>query len=136
MSYETQYKEINRKMAKTGSKLFGGVEEVLAAAEINVIVTHRNHDSTKELLEKWGIFKYFTEIISPEEDGFARKPDSEAYRYLYEKYNLEWAIGDRALDLIPAKSVGMKTVAFQNKAIEADVHLENYTNEALEMLKS
>lgn len=135
-SYVVNYKDINREMAKDGSKLFEGVEEILAAAEINVIVTHRSHASTKELLEKWGIFKYFTEIVSPDEDDFARKPDSSAYQYLYDKYQLEWAIGDRALDLIPAKAVGMNTVAFQNDAIEADYHINSYTNKVLEFLNN
>lgn len=134
-SFEAKYKEVNRVMAKEGSNVFSGVEEILAAANINVIVTHRKHDSTKELLEKWGIFKYFTEIVSPDEDNFARKPDPGAYKYLYDKYNLEWAIGDRALDLIPAKTVGMKTAAFQNDAIEADVHLNTYTKEVLDIFK-
>lgn len=134
-SYETKYKTINRCMAKEGSKVFSGVEEILAAAQVNVIVTHRNLDSTKELLEKWGIFKYFIEIVSPDEDNFARKPDSGAYQYLYDKYNLDWAIGDRALDLIPAKSVGMKTASFQNEAINADIHINAYTNKVLETFK-
>lgn len=135
-SFETKYKDINREMAKVGSKIFNGVEDVLKAAEINVIVTHRGHASTKELLEKWGIWKYFTEIVSPDEDQFPRKPQPEAYQYLYDKYNLDWAIGDRALDLIPAKAVGMKTVAFQNDAIEADLHINEYTNEVYDLLKN
>lgn len=134
-SYIPNYQELNRIQAKSGSQVFAGVEDVLAAAEINVIVTHRSHASTKELLEKWGIFNYFTEIISPEEDQFPRKPDPAAYEYLYRKYGLQWAIGDRALDLIPAKTVGMKTVAFQNEAIQADVHLDDYNNNVLDKLK-
>lgn len=132
--YEDKYKEINRELAKEGSAVFVGVEEILAAAKVNVIVTHRAHDSTRELLEKWGIFNYFTEIVSPDEDKFARKPDPAAYQYLYDKYKLDWAIGDRALDLIPAKLVGMKTAAFQNNAIEADLHINAYTKDLLTKL--
>lgn len=135
ISYEDEYKEINRNMANQGSAIFAGVEKVLAAAKLNVIVTHRNHDSTEQLLEKWGLLKYFKEIISPREDGFPRKPEPDAYRYLYDKYKLDWALGDRALDLIPARLVGMKTVAFQNKAIEADIHIDAYTLDLIEKLK-
>jgi FMN phosphatase YigB (HAD superfamily) len=35
-------------------------------------------------------------------------------------------IGDRELDLKPARELGIKTCAFQNDDIEADYHLTSY----------
>ncbi|MBS4210369.1 HAD hydrolase-like protein [Bacillus sp. FJAT-50079] len=135
-NYRDRFKELDHAEAEAGSPPFEGIEAVLAAAEVNVIVTHRTRASTKELLEKWGLIQYFTEIVSPDDDGYPRKPDIGAYQYLHEKYDLDWAIGDRALDLIPAKAVGMKTCAFQNADIEADLHVEQYTDSLIETLKS
>ncbi len=81
--YRDRFKELDHARAETGSEPFSGVEIVLAAAEVNVIVTHRTRESTKELLEKWGLAKYFDEIVSPDDDGFPRKPEVDAYQYIH-----------------------------------------------------
>ncbi|OLN22529.1 haloacid dehalogenase [Domibacillus antri] len=128
------FKELDHKRAEAGSPPFEGIQDILAAAEVNVIVTHRTKASTIELLTKWGLMEYFDEIVSPEDDGFPRKPDPAAYHYLNEKYDLDWAIGDRSLDLIPARAAGLKTVSFQNEDIEADVHLDTYDESFFEKL--
>lgn len=130
-----KFKELNNERAEEGSSPFEGIEEILAEAEVNVIVTHRAKESTEELLDKWGLLHYFNEIISPDDDGYLRKPDTGAYQYLYDKYDLTWAIGDRSLDLIPAKAVGMKTCAFQNNEIDADHYIDDYELSLIETLK-
>lgn len=136
LEYIDKYKQLNSERARKGSAVFDGIKETLEAAEVNVIVTHRAHASTRELLEKWDLFHHFDEIVSPVEDGYAKKPDTGAYQYLHDKYTLDWAIGDRKLDLIPAKAVGLKTVAFQNDAIEADLHVTAYTKELIKTLQA
>ncbi|CAM4219013.1 HAD hydrolase-like protein [Lederbergia lenta] len=134
--FRDRFKELDHAKAEAGSPPFEGIKDILAIAEVNVIVTHRTKASTKELLEKWGLFQYFDEIVSPDDDGYPRKPDTEAYQYLHDKYELDWAIGDRALDLMPAKAVGMKTCAFQNPDIEADLHIDAYADSLIETMKS
>lgn len=134
--YQERFKELNKKLAEEGSSPFDGIDEILSKADVNVIVTHRGKISTEDLLEKWNLLHYFDEIISPDDDGYPRKPDTTAYQYLYDKYELNWAIGDRALDLIPAKEVGMKTCAFQNNDIEADHHISAYTPSFISELQS
>ncbi|WP_046173486.1 HAD hydrolase-like protein [Domibacillus indicus] len=124
--YRPMFAELDHKEAEVSCRPFDGIKDVLAAAEVNVIVTHRKKQSTIELLTKWGLVDFFDEIVSPEDDGFPRKPDAAAYLYLHEKYGLDWAVGDRSLDLIPAREAGLKTAAFQNPDIEADVHLDVY----------
>ncbi|MBW8349731.1 HAD hydrolase-like protein [Bacillus sp. IITD106] len=133
--YRERFKELDHAGAEAGSQPFEGIEIILAAADVNVIVTHRTRTSTKELLVKWGLLEYFDEIVSPDDDGFPRKPDEAAYEYVHNKYQLDWAIGDRALDLIPAKAVGLKTCAFQNDDIEADLYIDSYTTALIEKLK-
>lgn len=134
-SYIDRFKELHNERSEKGSPLFPGVDKVFAAADVNVMVTHREKEATIDLLKKWALDHHFDEIISPECDGFPRKPDPQVYQHLHDKYQLDWAIGDRALDLIPAKHVGMKTVAFQNPDIEADIHVDHYTEELIEQLK-
>ncbi|WP_233711648.1 HAD hydrolase-like protein [Lederbergia citrisecunda] len=133
--FRERFKELDHAQAEAESPPFEGIEFILATADVNVIVTHRTKTSTKELLVKWGLYDYFDEIVSPDDDGFPRKPDVAAYEYVHNKYQLDWAIGDRALDLIPAKAVGLKTCAFQNDEIEADLHIDSYTMSLIEKLK-
>ena len=39
-SFQERFKELNKEKAEEGSSPFPGVEEILAAAKVNVIVTH------------------------------------------------------------------------------------------------
>lgn len=104
---------------------FADVESVLARADVNVIMSHKEHVVIEAVLKQHGLAHYFTEIVTPE-DGFPRKPHEASYRYLHDKYALDVAIGDRALDLIPAKAVGMKTIMFQGTCDAADATLDAY----------
>jgi HAD superfamily hydrolase (TIGR01549 family) len=120
------YKDIDKRYSKEFSTPFEHLETVLSAADHNIIVTHRDRESTLYLLEKYSLEKYFTEIVSVEEQGFNRKPHTASYEYVLKKYNIDLVVGDRELDLLPARKLGIKTVAFQNPDIEADHHLDNY----------
>ena len=104
---------------------FPGVEDVLAAAELNVIMTHKNREGTHAILRAHGLEKYFTEIVTAD-DGFPLKPDPASYRYLHEKYHLDLAVGDRELDILPAKTIGIGTCLFQNHTPGADHYVDSY----------
>ncbi|WP_377918222.1 HAD-IA family hydrolase [Bacillus songklensis] len=88
-------------------------------------MTHKSKESTLEILDCYDMKKYFTEIIT-KDDGYKRKPDIGAYAYLHDKYGIDMVIGDRELDLKPARELGIKTCAFQNPDLEADYHLSSY----------
>jgi FMN phosphatase YigB (HAD superfamily) len=107
----------------------------LSAADNNIIVTHRDKESTIFLLEKYNLAKYFKEIVSVEEQGFTRKPHSSSYEYVLLSHHIDLVVGDRDLDLIPARKLKIKTVAFQNRNIEADFHIDNYTDFIPEVLE-
>lgn len=121
-----EYKRIDKQYSKEHSKPFEHLEEVLSAADNNIIVTHRGMESTIYLLEKYNLTRYFKEIVSVEEQGFDRKPHPSSYEYVLKNHQIDLVVGDRELDLLPARKLGIKTVAFQNQNIEADVHLESY----------
>ncbi|XJZ25711.1 HAD hydrolase-like protein [Bacillota bacterium Lsc_1132] len=121
-----KYQELYNQYSLLSSEPFPFLEDALAFVDHNIIVTHRDRESTMLLLEKFNLKKYFAEIVSVEEDGYTRKPHSSSYEYVHNKYKLHMAIGDRELDLVPARSLKIKTAAFQNSNILADYHLASY----------
>jgi HAD superfamily hydrolase (TIGR01509 family) len=106
---------------------FPGVEEILKAADTNVIMTHKSYAGVTNFLRHYGWEKYFTEIVTLE-NGFPRKPAVDSYHYLHTKYSIDLAIGDRELDLIPANKLGIQTCMFQNQCEIADYHLATYAD--------
>lgn len=103
---------------------FEHVEAVLKQADCNVIMTHKDQAGAYKVLDYYGFTKYFSEIVTADH-GFPRKPDPASYKYLHEKHHIDLAVGDRELDIIPAKQLGMYTCLFQNNK-PADFHLEDY----------
>jgi FMN phosphatase YigB (HAD superfamily) len=104
------------------------LELALSAVDNNIIVTHRDMESTIFLLEKYDLAKYFKEVVSVEEQGFTRKPHSASYEYVLQSHPIDLVVGDRDLDLIPARKLNIKTAAFQNRNIEADFHIDTYAD--------
>lgn len=123
-----EYQESFNYFSNRISRPFDYVEEALAAVESNVIVTHRDKKSTIYLLEKFHLLKYFKDIVSVEEQGFTRKPNRSSYEYVLKRHHIDLVVGDRKLDLIPARELNIKTCAFQNRNIEADFHIDSYSD--------
>ena len=116
---------LERQLDPAQFRPFDGVETVLAAAEVNVIMTHKDRKNAHAILRACGLEKYFTEIVTAD-DGFPNKPDPASYRYLHEKYHLDLAVGDRELDILPAKAIGIRTCLFQNHTPGADYYVDRY----------
>jgi len=127
-SQREEYQKLHNYYSKTNSIPFEHLEDVLSSVENNIIVTHRDLESTIFLLEKFHLSKYFKEIVSVEEQGFTRKPHSSSYQYVLKNHHIHLVVGDRDLDLIPARELTIKTVAFQNRNIEADFHIDSYVD--------
>jgi HAD superfamily hydrolase (TIGR01549 family) len=123
--FDETFHALEKRLHPKDKPPFPYLEDVLKSAELNVIVTHKSKESTLEILDFYDMKKYFTEIIT-KDDGYKRKPDTGAYAYLHDKYGIDMVIGDRELDLKPARELGIKTCAFQNPDLEADYHLSSY----------
>ena len=87
-----------------------------------------------ERLEKWGIIQYFDIIVSSSEVGVL-KPDIRIFRKAIMKANCRpeecIMIGDRLdNDIIPAGSIGMKTVWIKNglSKLQKDSYGTKYAN--------
>ncbi|TYS16760.1 HAD-IA family hydrolase [Rossellomorea vietnamensis] len=117
---------LRKELLPSEMKPYDHVEEILKYADKNVIMTHKSRAGVSAILKHYGWEKYFEDIVTIE-DGFARKPHPEAYIYLHEKHGIDLAIGDRELDLLPARELGIPTCLFQAKSDIADFHLEDYS---------
>ncbi|MFE8700511.1 HAD-IA family hydrolase [Cytobacillus sp. FJAT-54145] len=104
---------------------FPHVEDILKNANKNVIMTHKEREDVINILTFHRLEHYFVDMVAGD-DGFPRKPDSASYKHLHDKHRIELAIGDRELDIIPAKQLGMKTCLFQNNTVGADFYLNDY----------
>jgi len=122
---EEEIKRLKKKISPEDMKPFHGVEEVLKYADKNVIVTHKHREGVLAILKYYGWDKYFVDMVTID-DGFPRKPDPTAYSHLHNKHRIDLVIGDRELDLLPAKELGISTCIFQNQSNAADYQLNNY----------
>jgi HAD superfamily hydrolase (TIGR01549 family) len=118
---------LRKMLSPVEMKPFAGVEEVLKFADGNVIMTHKDRDGVLAILDHYGWTHYFADIVTID-DGFPRKPHSSAYLHLHTKKKIDLAIGDRDLDLLPAKELGITTCMFQGESHIADYHLSDYTD--------
>ncbi|MEC3032858.1 HAD hydrolase-like protein [Bacillus thuringiensis] len=105
---------------------FAGVVEVLRFANKNVLMPPTDRKGVMAILKYYGWEKYFVDMVTID-DGFPRKPNSLAYNHLHKKYNIDLAIGDRELDLLPAKELGISTCMFQGNCDVADYSLSHYS---------
>jgi len=95
--------------------LLPGAKECLEALGemgcTHFVFTHKG-TSALEVLEGLGIASHFREVVSVAQ-GFPRKPDPAALRYLMDKYHLDpahtWYVGDRDVDAQCGKNAGVRT---------------------------
>lgn len=125
---DNQIKEMNlleSKLAPSDVKPFDHVEDILKFANKNVIMTHKDRAGVLSILVHYGWENYFIDMITID-DGFPRKPDSLAYKHLHQKHHIDLVIGDRIIDLLPAKELGISTCLFQKQSDIADFHLSSF----------
>ncbi|WP_040203450.1 HAD-IA family hydrolase [Neobacillus jeddahensis] len=123
---EEEIKNLKKKLSPKDVKPFDHVEEILKFANKSVIMTHKHRSGVLAILKYYGWDKYFVDMVTID-DGFPRKPNPSAYIHLHTKHRIDLVIGDRELDLLPAKELGISTCIFQGQSDVADYHLENYS---------
>lgn len=89
----------------------------------NFLVTHRDKQSTFEILDHYKLKNLFVEIVTSDND-FPLKPNPESFIYLIEKYNLNRnntvGIGDRRLDIGAAKNSNITSIFMNMDNINFD----------------
>ncbi len=122
-----QFILLTNQLPANAFKPFPGVEEILSYANKNVIMTHSSRAEVIKILQMRGWEKYFCDIVTGD-DGYPRKPHIASYEYLHQKHGINLAIGDRLIDIIPAKKLGIRTCLFQNQEQGADYYLSTYVD--------
>ncbi|WP_409297892.1 HAD-IA family hydrolase [Peribacillus sp. SCS-26] len=121
----SEMKRLNQLISPHDMKPFESVEKILKQADKNVIMTHKSRAGVTAILKHYGWEKYFADMVTID-DGFPRKPDAASYAYLHRKHHIDLVIGDRLLDVLPAKELGIPACLFQNEEGAADYHLTHY----------
>lgn len=110
-------KHHNLTVSQFSAEPMAGVAAVLAkicdSGRHNYIFTHRKNWETVAYLEKYGLDRYFRDIVGSESPCFARKPAPDGVLYLMEKYGMQpentVMVGDRDCDLGSGRNAGVKT---------------------------
>ena len=94
---------------------FPHAEAVLRAlkdAGVNhYLYTHSNHKMSVRFLRQYGLDRWFDGWVTPDDPGFAMKPDPGAIRYILEHWAIDPAdavmVGDREIDMRCARDAGV-----------------------------
>jgi phosphoglycolate phosphatase-like HAD superfamily hydrolase len=90
-------------------------------------MTHKYRKGVFEILRHYGWGKHFIDMVTIE-DGFPRKPNLLAYEHLHKKHHIDLVIGDRELDILPAKELGIANCIFQTQSDIAEYSLSHYSD--------
>ena len=129
-SFKKKWKAIEERVDKEMSQPFQGVLKVLNLivnnAGENYIVTHRD-ETTFEYLKYHEMHRYFKDVITIEEAN-QRKPHTDLFDQIIAKNKIIpsqcLSIGDRVLDMIPSKALGLKTCLYNPKGLKNEVDVD------------
>jgi phosphoglycolate phosphatase-like HAD superfamily hydrolase len=106
-------------------------EHICTLGGSNVIVTHRGHESTDELLAAHKMTHYFAGCLA-RDDGYPRKPDPAAFDAILEMQNMRrqetMAVGDRDIDILAGQAAGLFTCLFgrEDDGVAADLTISRF----------
>jgi phosphoglycolate phosphatase-like HAD superfamily hydrolase len=97
----------------------------------NVIVTHRSHEGTNELLAANEMTDYFAACLA-RDDGYPKKPQPAAFEAILKTCDLPreetLAVGDRDIDVLAGRAAGIFTCRFGFEAagVAADLTIGSF----------
>ena len=97
----------------------------------NVIVTHRGHKGTNELLVANNMTHYFAGCLT-RDDGYPKKPDPGAFEAILKIHNLPreetLTVGDRSIDILAGRAAGIFTCRFglEHAGAVADLTINSF----------
>ena len=78
------------------------------------LYTHSNHRMSVRFLKAFGMDRYFSGWMTPDDPGFAMKPDPGAIRYILEHWRIDPTdavmVGDREIDVRCAGDAGVEGI--------------------------
>jgi len=108
------FEEYFNKHSNDKTKLYPNVKEILEYLKDkeNFILTNRRKKMAEITLRKFGILKYFKEVIGGDEDDCLKPspcPLHKALKYFEEKKDKSIIVGDMAVDIKTGKNAGIVT---------------------------
>jgi phosphoglycolate phosphatase-like HAD superfamily hydrolase len=106
-------------------------EYICTLGGMNVIITHRGHEGTSELLSAHKMNHYFTACLA-RDDGYPKKPNPAVFEAMLKMCNLQReetiAIGDRDIDVLAGRAAGIFTCLFGLKVdgVIADLTINSF----------
>lgn len=97
----------------------------------NVIVTHRGHEGTAELLAANHMTPYFAGCLA-RDDGYPKKPNPTAFEAILKTHDLNreetLAVGDRDIDILAGQAAGLFTCLFgsETEGVIADLTVSSF----------
>ena len=90
----------------------GAVLEALAGAGArHYLYTHSNRRMSVRFLARFGLDGWFTGFVTPDDPGFAAKPDPGAIRFILSNWRIDPGsavmVGDREIDMRCARDAGV-----------------------------
>ncbi len=75
------------------------------------LYTHSRRRMSVAFIERFGLARYFTDYMTPDDPGFAQKPDPGALRCLLAKHGIDPStaamVGDREIDMRSARAAAI-----------------------------
>ncbi|SDB83127.1 haloacid dehalogenase superfamily, subfamily IA, variant 3 with third motif having DD or ED/haloacid dehalogenase superfamily, subfamily IA, variant 1 with third motif having Dx(3-4)D or Dx(3-4)E [Raineyella antarctica] len=119
---DAAYARLKRSWTTTPPPVMAGAREVLSHVRSvggrNIVVTNRDRTSASALLAATGLD---VDDLVCASDGFPRKPDPQMYRAVLDRNGLDpadcLAVGDRAIDAVASRQVGLDCVILETPGI-------------------
>ena len=139
-AYRQQLAHSNETLpAQPMAKVEQALQAVKARGGENYIFTHRSSVTTQGYLQRFGLEKYFADIVTPQSPCFAWKPAPDGILYLMKTHNLPAdqtaMVGDRQIDLDSGIAAGVKTVHYRCKAVPQTLPCDWYFEDFGEMAR-
>jgi len=122
---------------------FPNAERVLKAlcegGARHYLYTHSNHRMSVRFLRQFGLEKYFTGWVTPDDPGFSMKPDPGAMRYILAHWGIDPAdaviVGDREIDMRCARDAGVDGILVDPDRLVEATCAEYRVDDLIEILK-
>lgn len=130
-AFEEHYDRVQPEEQPPFPEVITVCEYICSVGGKNVIVTHREHKSTNELLFAHNMTHYFAGCLA-RDDGYPRKPHPAAFESSLKIYNLPreetMTVGDREIDILAGQAARIFTCIFglATDGVNADLTINRF----------
>ena len=104
----------------------------------HTLYTHSNHKMSVRFLRQFGLDRFFDGWVTPDDPGFAMKPDPGAIRYILEHWDIDPAdavmVGDREIDMRCARDAGVDGILVDPDRLVAETCARYRADDLMEII--